>query len=535
MRHLLLTVALLPLPLQAETYEVSGHVEAVTLYPWGATVTRSVGVTVGEGRHVLIVPGLPEDVPAESLRVKAGEGAFLGAVSLSSGRLPVTGEHKRPEVVTAEGMVEQLEIALREKEDAVAAVRAKAEAARDQVAFLAGLGRDGLPESAEALSALVAALGAESLAARQAAILAEAEAAEADRALKADREALDDARQALAALTAERGPETVLTLSFEARVDGPVRFEIESQADGSWTPVYDLDLASIRPGTVTMERAAMIRQDSGEDWLGVRLTLSTARPAGQSEPARLWPWLRRIESEEARAKLYASEGAGVGLAEPVMEAGVAEALVLDSTAAVQTYSYPAPVDLRTGVDALRLSLDTRVLAAEVRAVAVPLLDETAFRSAKIVNDGDELILPGPVLLRLDGQPVGETELAMMPAGAEAEIGFGPIDGLRLARRDPNRAEGDEGIFTKSNRLEEATLITVENLTGEDWPVRVLDRIPYSEQDDLKIGYIAAPPATETDVDGQRGILAWDFDLKAGTSQEISLDQTINWPGGFVLE
>ena len=37
------------------------------------------------------------------------------------------------------------------------------------------------------------------------------------------------------------------------------------------------------------------------------------------------------------------------------------------------------------------------------------------------------------------------------------------------------------------------------------------------------------------VDGQRGILAWDFDLKAGTSQEISLDQTISWPGGFVLE
>ncbi len=535
MRHLLLFVALLPLPLWAETYEVSGHVEAVTLYPWGATVTRSVDVTVAEGRHVLIVPGLPEDVPAESLRVKAGAGTVPGAVSLSSGRLPVTGEHKRPEVVAAEGRVEQLEIALREKEDAVAAVRAKAEAARDQVAFLASLGRDGLPDSAETLSALVATLGAESLAARQAAILAEAEAAAADRALKADREALDDARQALAALTAEPGPETVLTISFEAQADGPAHFQIETQADGAWTPVYDLDLASARPETVTMERAAMIRQDSGEDWLGVQLTLSTARPAGQSAPARLWPWLRRIESEQARAKPYASDGAQADLAEPVMEAAVAEAFVLDSSAAVQTYRYPAPVDLRSGVDALRLSLDTRVLGAEVRAIAVPLLDETAFRSARIVNDGDELILPGPARLRLDGLPVGETELDMMPAGAEADIGFGPIDGLRLTRRDPDRAEGDQGMFTKSNRLEEATLITVENLTGEDWPLRVVDRIPYSEQDDLKISYSANPPATEADLNGERGILAWDFNLKAGTTQDIRLDHTISWPGGFVLE
>jgi hypothetical protein len=65
-------------------------------------------------------------------------------------------------------------------------------------------------------------------------------------------------------------------------------------------------------------------------------------------------------------------------------------------------------------------------------------------------------------------------------------------------------------------------------------VRLLDQVPYSEQEDLEITWSATPDPTETDVDGQRGILAWEFDLAAGEKREIGLAYSMSWPEGMVL-
>ena len=37
------------------------------------------------------------------------------------------------------------------------------------------------------------------------------------------------------------------------------------------------------------------------------------------------------------------------------------------------------------------------------------------------------------------------------------------------------------------------------------------------------------------MDGQRGVLAWDFDLAPGETREITLDSLISWPEGKVLQ
>ena len=79
------------------------------------------------------------------------------------------------------------------------------------------------------------------------------------------------------------------------------------------------------------------------------------------------------------------------------------------------------------------------------------------------------------------------------------------------------------------------ILKVENLTGEDWPLRVIDQVPYSEQEDLVIRHSSTPPASQSDLDGQRGILAWEFDLSAGETQEIRLETTLSWPAGQVLQ
>lgn len=225
-----------------------------------------------------------------------------------------------------------------------------------------------------------------------------------------------------------------------------------------------------------------------------------------------------------------------------MEAGIMSGLIMPGmTAALRyqgdtvVYHYQAAVDVATGVDDLRLALDRLSFASAIEARAVPRYDSTAFVMAKMVNDSREILLPGTALLYRDGALVGGVRLRALSPGAEVDLGFGVIDGIRLTRDMPERAEGDRGILTTSTQIEEKAVLQVENLTDEAWPVRLLDQGPYSEQEDLAVSYKADPAVSEADVEGKRGILAWDFDLGPGEKKAILLTSVLSWPAGKVLQ
>ncbi|MBS0571857.1 MAG: DUF4139 domain-containing protein, partial [Proteobacteria bacterium] len=510
------------------------------IFPSGAAVVRHVALTLPAGTHQLLIASLPKDTDPGALRVVASDGVALGAVTLTHDRKPALRDMDDPAVKAAKDDVKRLEKALRTKQADVTAIRARADAAGEQLTFLRSLGRVGDTTPAD-LKALVALVGEQALAAHQAALAATVEADTADRALAPDREALDKARQTLAVLTDGSAEGDVLALAVNAKAAGPATVDITTfTAEAQWFPVYDLFLTRQTGLGLTIDRGVAIVQTSGEDWRGVDLTLSTARPDGQSAASTPSPDLRQIISkEELDRPTTGNDGFGYMAGEPVMEPAPHEAKaagpVLAYQGATVTYHYPTPVDLRSAAEALRLPLDRLAIKPDLRALAVPLHEETAYIEAEFTNDSGQILLPGPAMLYHDGALAGQGQLPLIAAGAKAKVGFGALDGLRLTRAEPDRSQGQEGILTSSNRLDETAVITVENLTGEDWPVRVIDRVPYSEQEKLAVSYTATPPETAHDEDGKRGILRWDFTLKAGAKQEITLQDSLGWPDGQVLQ
>ncbi len=538
---LLLTAA----PAFADTIEAPGAVTAVTLYPAGATVTRTVSFSAPAGIHEIIIPGLPRDTRAEALRIRAPEGVTVGAVSLATGRQPATTEQTSPEVQAAKAEVERLELVVEERRRAIAAIGARTEAARARVAFLQSLAttqaqQAGTLPSAEALRALAALVGEEVRGAREEELAANAETAAAMRAMQPEVEALARAQAALAALTvpqAAGAPALVLNLQTGG---GEVALEVDALAgEAGWTPVYDLRLTR-NPDRLAVARGVSVWQATGEDWRGIALTLSTARPSEQSAPSVLYPELRAIYPEPppmdySRAPAAAPQMGGMA-APPAAEADMAyyTGFSVDMQGTVFNHRFGNSVDIRSGADNLRLTMDEQVVEVELRAEAVPMLDATAYLVATLTNTTGQPLLPGPATLYAEGALVGGTGLALIPPQGEATIGFGAIDGLRLTRTVPSRRQGEEGIITTGNRIEEVAEIRVENLTGESWPLRVIDRIPYSQQDDLTITTLATPPATRRDPEGQRGLMEWDFDLAPGAERVIRLETRIAWPRGMLL-
>lgn len=542
MRVLPLVLAFFPSLVLADEIPLASQVTDVVLYPQGAKIIREVRFAAPGGSHVLRVLDLPRGTPMETVRVKVS-GATMGTITMREDFVPPRGDQDSAEVKAARDVVERLEEAVRAKADEAVALRLAKEAADTRIGFLRQLGEGEALSGATAdmLRDVSRMVGEEVLDARQAALHAEAQAREVDRDVKDLTRDLEEARQALAALVLDEAERNLVEVSISApsAIEGKVTISYNTWEAG-WQPVYDVHLDQAGDGRLMLKRGALIGQGTGENWAGVALTLSTSRPSDQSAPGTLWPDLRRIDDPEppqpmlTRKTMSADvleESAMGSMAEPMIESVIAVSRIGEFDV---TYAYPDKLDLASGADDVRIALGDVQLTPDIRVRAVPRRDVTAFLVAETVNDSGEMILPSDHgQFFLNGEFVGSGPVRHVPAGQEMWFSFGPIDGLRLSRL-VDRNEGDRGVLTRSNEQTEAAVIKVENLTGRVWPMRLLDQVPYSEQEDLMITWTARPRPSEENVEDQKGILAWEFDIAPGETTEITLSQKIQWPDGKVL-
>lgn len=541
MRYLALVAFVLPCPALADQILASSRITAVTVYPQGAEVQREVRFTAASGAHELLITDLPQATPQEMIRLVPEDDLQLGAYALRTDRLPPRDDLTSPALAAAKAEVEAWEVKEREALATIETIEIKVQAAEAQAGFLAGVKAEGEGLTPEAVKALAGMIGTEVLAAKQAAMAARADLPAAQKALEEVQKELAKAREAEAAVLTGAENYAALSVAVTAAMDGEQSLTLSHFVyEAGWMPVYDINLTRDENAALDLKRGVLVSQYSGEDWQGVNLTLSTAQPSAQAEPSRLWPDQRRIVDPAKEAEEYARQAdmAG-GMAEPVMEPAIVEAATgMSALAGYQgdtvVYRYPVPVDVADGVESLRLALDEKTYPATAFAQAVPRSDQTAFLMAKFTNDSGEILLPGAAFLMREGVLVGGTALEILAPGAEATLAFGAIEGLRLKRDMPERAEGDRGLLSGSTQLEEKAVLEVENLTNEAWAVRLLDQVPYSEQEDLEISFEASPAPSETDVEGQRGITAWEFDLPAGETREVNLTYSLRWPAGMEL-
>ena len=387
MRFITLALAALPLPALAETYTVTSSPTAVTVYSGYAMVTREVSVDVEAGAHEVVLPDLPQWVDAGSLRVSVA-GAQLGSTRLRTDALPPQPDRDSEAVTAAKARIERAELALRDLDDRILDASLAAKAAEARLAFLTGIAaKDDLPASPETLAGLGQMIEAQTLAATQAQLASQ----RAARAIAEDRKDLEreveDARASLVALTPPAEPKALLALSVAAQTAGSVTATISYPANASWEPTYDVLLETGDSAALTLRRAALVYQRSGENWEDVALTLSTLAPTEQVLPSELFPPMLRFEDPEAQAKLEMQRNSlsadMAGAPSPVMEMASAPQPNFDGPGV--SYSLPNPISIAQNAEGARVELDELSFDARVFARAVPARDRTAFRIAEATN------------------------------------------------------------------------------------------------------------------------------------------------------
>ncbi|MFK7876444.1 MAG: mucoidy inhibitor MuiA family protein [Paracoccaceae bacterium] len=541
MRCVVFALALCPAAAVAGEFLIPSRATQAVIYPSGGQISHDVRLNVPMGRHQIVLPDLPQGVWLDGLRVSAPD-VTLGAVRFRENYVPPRADQDSVALRDAKALVADLNAQIQTKQDQAAAVLFRAQAAQDQITFLTGLGNSAtLPTDPTALSALAKMIGTQTLAARQDIQSAQVEERKIARDIDALKDQLKTAQQALKALVPQPAdrPYLVVDITAESNLnDAPLQVSFFSNAV-SWQPTYDLRLSDTQTPVLNIMRAAHVVQNTSENWTDIELTLSTQTPSGAIDPGRLYPDLKQLMNPELLQRTLAPARKSVQsmgddmMAEPML---AESALQVETEGLALTYRFSQPVSVASGADVVRIPFDQIDLPATLVARAVPLLEDTGFIVAKVTNTSAEPLLAATDVARyFGGSLVGRAAFPQTPAGGELELGFGTIDGLQLTRAVLDRAEGDRGILTRSNEATETVRIDVSNLTNRAWDVELRDRVPYSEQEDLKITYTARPTPDVRRVKDQRGILQWNFALAPGAETSVATDVTMTWPDGQIVQ
>lgn len=527
----------------ADTYALQSAVSGATVYPAGATVMRAITLPeMPAGEHTLQITDVPKGIIADSLRISGGNGLQITAIGFRNDRLPPNDREIAARKAIKERMAAKRE-EMRAKYDEKARAELEVEAAQARIAFLeamtdgqAGNAAGGLESgtiSVDTLREMLGLVGSETLKALNDAREARNRMKDIDREIDALQRDLHRLQQELDAVALPLTGRVIVSIDVTAAESVSGELGISYQIDEAhWTPVYELflDTDSAR---LRMERKAVISQDTGELWNNVAITLSTARPHMQLAPGDL---------PAERAYLY--DPAPVGLARstmPTAEMMAAPAPLIEMKADMvsatiemqgltATYVLPKPVRLEGDNQEGLFSIDTQNLPVKLTAQAVPLLDENVFLFAGFRNDSASPYLPGKASFYRDGAFVGTgSSFDMIAAGQSAELAFGAIDGLTTKRVTLLRESGESGLLSSSNDKVEQYKLLVDNATSRDWNVVLLDRVPFSEEENLEITATAKPAPDEKDVDGKRGVYAWRFTLPAGADRTVTLSYKLKWP------
>jgi len=318
--------------------------------------------------------------------------------------------------------------------------------------------------------------------------------------------------------------------------------------NASWEPVYRVDVP-LEMDRVQLTMFSRIRQKTGEEWDGVRLSVSNAVPLKGVDLPRAGSWYLSLPGpppsakhlairsmmmapvpEEAAGAEEESAGALDDLFETVPGATLAGAEQKELPHAFE-YELPQRTSIGSTGEVTMVPLHTRELNAEFLGYAVPRIDSRVFLVCRTVPDRE--LLSGTLNVYFGGRFVGGSMLEEKRAGEDLLLNLGVERGVSL-RREKVQDKVRETFFRMVDRHFVPRGITyrivIENL--KDQPVRVwlLDAVPVSRTDRIQVKKVELDPEpTEKDHQKREGVLFWDLQVPPKGTREVNLDFVVAYP------
>ena len=521
-------------PARAANVEATSSVDAVTVYPDGASVTRVIAVDIPGGDNTVVLNDFPLGLDTSSLRIEGEADSKLTVGAIDARPPRAAPPANLPEL---DKRIEALKDQRDDLQGAIDAATARRKfAERFAEASPAGIGDKGEARPIAEWRAAFAAVSEE--------------VANADTAVRDAERKQRDLDREIARLESDRAikPPSKLEVRVDLAAAAATKAKLRvtyAVRNARWAPLYDARLdtgAKDRKPALELVRRAEITQSTGEDWSDVALSVSTVRTARGGNAPELgsllvqYPQIAQAQPPAPASPVMDSARMArsvAKLAEPASAPQQAE----ERQAAAEVsgfqvlFKIPGRVSLSASEGTKALRISSAAIAPDLVVRSVPVIDPTGFLEASFKQNEDAPLLPGRVSIYRDGAFVGRGQMKAASKDETVRLGFGADDKIKIERAVVNRNEGSAGLIVTTSKTDERSFkTTVRN--GHDFPIHVAieDRLPVSENEDIQVEMLSSTTTpTATNLRDKRGVLEWAFDAKPGEVRDINLAWRVRWP------
>lgn len=194
-----------------------------------------------------------------------------------------------------------------------------------------------------------------------------------------------------------------------------------------------------------------------------------------------------------------------------------------------TFEVPGRVTIADTGEPKRVLLSSEEIEPTLACRSVPKLDTNAYLYANIKIAKGTPLLPGVVYLFRDGTFVGTGNMPLLRPGEDHDIGFGVDDQVKIKHAVLEDKRGETGLISTSHVDSRNFQVNVKNMHERAIDVRILDRIPVAQNDDIKVELTGRVSPTKQNVDEKRGVIAFDAHLEPDEEKILEYGYRVSWP------
>jgi uncharacterized protein (TIGR02231 family) len=518
---------------------VESQISEVTVYTDRALITRRGTVALTGNERELAIASLPATLETESVRATgAGTVAvrLLGVRSETVFSSEPTGDRTAEltqqiqELVTQKGAIDEQIAARKIQLNFVENLSEKSVAS-----FASGIAKQqiGLNETGELLNFL----GSNYKKYVSAIAQHERQQRELDKQIEALRQQLRQVQ------TPHSHQSFNIIVAIEPSGSGNFELEISYVVTRAcWTPLYDLRVNTTN-NQINLNYLAEVNQNTGEDWTGVALTLSTAKPGMGTLPPKLQPWYidnvypksaqpaefmrtrspQTAEPERAFAMMMAPSAPA-----PAPEPIAAQTATATVSREGSTVSFQVGGNTNIPSDGTphKVTIFSKNYPSKPEYIAIPRLVSFAYLQAIVTNPmTGATLLPGKANIFRDNTFVGTLQLENVSPGEEFKLNLGIDEGLKIERELVER-QVEKKLIGNQRRTSYAYRLIVTNLQQVPAKLTLKEQLPVSRKEQIKVRLTQTNPKI---VAGEMGLLEWIMSLPPQAKQELYYQFVVEHP------
>ena len=353
---------------------------------------------------------------------------------------------------------------------------------------------------------------------------------------------------------AEEFADGVIVLKLMSPTAGNIKLNINYLTDDvSWKPYYEIKADKISaPLDVTFK--AIVKQNTGLDWKGVKLTLINGNSSRNNYAPTVSPWFiyaqspkeRQIEREEIQREYKSADksaairirGMGSVNAESNALEGRVEEVVVTGYAGFNvnanelntSYDIDIPYDILSNNEDHLISLYQQKIPADYQYFTAPNYRREAYLLAKVKDFSKYHLVSAPASVIFENMYIGETRVSPDQTNNEMNITLGNDPKISIIREDIQDKSGEKFLSSYREKVVTYDLI-IKNNKKEQISMEVKDRFPLSNNEAVKIEVLDKSGAVKDD---EKGFLTWNIKLSPSETKKLRVSYKVRYPKDYTV-